>query len=145
MFVIGAKLCLATLLYAYAAGGSFLVLARKEPKKPLLGLGGFRCCKCRCPCVRIRTELPNDGALGPYVQTSRYRWVPTRIWRSPPAPRHALLRWAMPRVSRRAKRGGRRGAPDAPTPYGGSSLTQSVCGKPNKGRRGRRPLRRLLR
>jgi hypothetical protein len=40
MFVIEAKLRLATLLYAYAAGGSFLVLARKEPKKPLLGLGG---------------------------------------------------------------------------------------------------------
>jgi hypothetical protein len=30
-----AKLRLAAKLYAYAAGGSFLVLARKEPKKPL--------------------------------------------------------------------------------------------------------------
>ncbi|MDR0813959.1 MAG: hypothetical protein LBO63_08220 [Oscillospiraceae bacterium] len=39
MFVIAAKLRLAALLSAYAAGGSFLVLARKEPKKPLLGLG----------------------------------------------------------------------------------------------------------
>ncbi|MDR0813744.1 MAG: hypothetical protein LBO63_07085 [Oscillospiraceae bacterium] len=27
---------------------------------------------------------------------------------------------------------------------GCGGLTQSVCGKPNKGRRGRRPLRRLL-
>jgi hypothetical protein len=61
MFVIVAKLCLASLLSAYAAGGSFLVLARKEPKKPLLGLGGLRCGKCRCPCVRIQTELPSDG------------------------------------------------------------------------------------
>ncbi|MDR0813532.1 MAG: hypothetical protein LBO63_05990 [Oscillospiraceae bacterium] len=34
-FVIGAKLRLAAQLYACAAGGSFLVLARKEPKKPL--------------------------------------------------------------------------------------------------------------
>jgi hypothetical protein len=34
-FVIVAKLCLVSLLYACAAGGSFLVLARKEPKKPL--------------------------------------------------------------------------------------------------------------
>ncbi|MDR0813572.1 MAG: hypothetical protein LBO63_06190 [Oscillospiraceae bacterium] len=39
MFVIGVKFRLAALLSAYAAGGSFLVLARKEPKKPLLGLG----------------------------------------------------------------------------------------------------------
>jgi hypothetical protein len=39
-FVIAAKLRLAALLSACAAGGSFLVLARKEPKKPLLGLGG---------------------------------------------------------------------------------------------------------
>ncbi|MDR0813848.1 MAG: hypothetical protein LBO63_07610 [Oscillospiraceae bacterium] len=39
MFVIVAKLRLAALLSACAAGGSFLVLARKEPKKPLLGLG----------------------------------------------------------------------------------------------------------
>ncbi|MDR0812529.1 MAG: hypothetical protein LBO63_00775 [Oscillospiraceae bacterium] len=61
MFVIGAKLGSFALLYAYAAGGSFLVLARKEPKKPLLGLGGLRCCKCTCPCVRTLTELPNDG------------------------------------------------------------------------------------
>ncbi|MDR0813098.1 MAG: hypothetical protein LBO63_03725 [Oscillospiraceae bacterium] len=45
MFVIGAKLRLAALLSACAAGGSFLVLARKEPKKPLLGLGGSRCGK----------------------------------------------------------------------------------------------------
>jgi hypothetical protein len=29
VFVIAAKLCLASLLYACAAGGSFLVLARK--------------------------------------------------------------------------------------------------------------------
>jgi hypothetical protein len=35
VFVIGAKLRLAALLYACAAGGSFLVLARKEPKNPL--------------------------------------------------------------------------------------------------------------
>ncbi|MDR0812698.1 MAG: hypothetical protein LBO63_01655 [Oscillospiraceae bacterium] len=34
-FESAAKLRLATLLYAYAAGGFFLVLARKEPKKPL--------------------------------------------------------------------------------------------------------------
>ncbi|MDR0813604.1 MAG: hypothetical protein LBO63_06350 [Oscillospiraceae bacterium] len=40
MFVIGAKLGSFAKLNAYAAGGSFLVLARKEPKKPLLGLGG---------------------------------------------------------------------------------------------------------
>jgi hypothetical protein len=38
MFVIGAKLCSFALLSACAAGGSFLVLARKEPKKPLFGL-----------------------------------------------------------------------------------------------------------
>ncbi|MDR0812569.1 MAG: hypothetical protein LBO63_00975 [Oscillospiraceae bacterium] len=60
-FVIGAKLRLAAQLYAYAAGGYFLVLARKEPKKPLLGLGRLRYGKCRCPCVRIWTELPSDG------------------------------------------------------------------------------------
>ncbi|MDR0812844.1 MAG: hypothetical protein LBO63_02415 [Oscillospiraceae bacterium] len=35
VFVIAAKLRLAALLSACAAGGSFLVLARKEPKKPL--------------------------------------------------------------------------------------------------------------
>jgi hypothetical protein len=35
MFVIVAKLRLAAQQSAYAAGGSFLVLARKEPKKPL--------------------------------------------------------------------------------------------------------------
>ncbi|MDR0813966.1 MAG: hypothetical protein LBO63_08255 [Oscillospiraceae bacterium] len=40
MFVIAAKLRRIALLSACAAGGSFLVLARKEPKKPLLGLGG---------------------------------------------------------------------------------------------------------
>jgi hypothetical protein len=34
-FVIGAKLGSFAKLNAYAAGGSFLVLARKEPKKPL--------------------------------------------------------------------------------------------------------------
>ncbi|MDR0813367.1 MAG: hypothetical protein LBO63_05125 [Oscillospiraceae bacterium] len=45
MFVSRAKLRLATLLYACAASGSFLVLARKEPKKPLLGLGGLQSCK----------------------------------------------------------------------------------------------------
>ncbi|MDR0813082.1 MAG: hypothetical protein LBO63_03640 [Oscillospiraceae bacterium] len=39
MFVREAKQRLVSLLSAYAAGGSFLVLARKEPKKPLLGLG----------------------------------------------------------------------------------------------------------
>ncbi|MDR0813866.1 MAG: hypothetical protein LBO63_07740 [Oscillospiraceae bacterium] len=61
MFVIAAKLCLASLLYACAAGGSFLVLARKEPKKPLLGLGRLRKCKCRCPYIRTLTELPSDG------------------------------------------------------------------------------------
>ncbi|MDR0812528.1 MAG: hypothetical protein LBO63_00770 [Oscillospiraceae bacterium] len=61
MFEIGARLRLAALLYAYAAGGSFLVLARKEPKKPLLGLGRSRCGKCTCPCVRTLTELPSDG------------------------------------------------------------------------------------
>ncbi|MDR0813251.1 MAG: hypothetical protein LBO63_04535 [Oscillospiraceae bacterium] len=61
MFVSRAKLRLASLLSACAAGGSFLVLARKEPKKPLLGLGGLQGCKCRCPCVRIQTELPSDG------------------------------------------------------------------------------------
>ncbi|MDR0813432.1 MAG: hypothetical protein LBO63_05450 [Oscillospiraceae bacterium] len=61
MFVSAAKLRLATLLYACAAGGSFLVLARKEPKKPLLGLGGLRCCKCTCPYIRTQTELPTDG------------------------------------------------------------------------------------
>ncbi|MDR0812503.1 MAG: hypothetical protein LBO63_00645, partial [Oscillospiraceae bacterium] len=60
-FLIAAKLCLASQLYACAAGGSFLVLARKEPKKPLLGLGGLRSGKCRCPCVRTLTELPADG------------------------------------------------------------------------------------
>ncbi|MDR0813893.1 MAG: hypothetical protein LBO63_07885 [Oscillospiraceae bacterium] len=61
MFVSRAKLRLASLLSACAAGGSFLVLARKEPKKPLLDLGGLRCGKGRCPCVQARTELPNDG------------------------------------------------------------------------------------
>jgi hypothetical protein len=35
VFVIAAKLGSFAKLYAYAAGGSFLVLARKEPKKPL--------------------------------------------------------------------------------------------------------------
>ncbi|MDR0812567.1 MAG: hypothetical protein LBO63_00965 [Oscillospiraceae bacterium] len=60
-FVIAAKLRLATLLSACAAGGSFLVLARKEPKKPLFGLGGLRSGKCRCPYVQTRTELPGDG------------------------------------------------------------------------------------
>jgi hypothetical protein len=34
-FVSRAKLGIFAKLYAYAAGGSFLVLARKEPKKPL--------------------------------------------------------------------------------------------------------------
>ncbi|MDR0813226.1 MAG: hypothetical protein LBO63_04390 [Oscillospiraceae bacterium] len=77
MFVIAAKLRLAAMLYACAAGGSFLVLARKEPKKPLLGLGGLRCGKGRCPCVRTLTELPNDGALGPYVpEISAGGWQP---------------------------------------------------------------------
>ncbi|MDR0813395.1 MAG: hypothetical protein LBO63_05265 [Oscillospiraceae bacterium] len=61
------KLRLAAQLYAYAAGGFFLVLARKKPKKPLLGLGRLRCGKCRCPYVRTLTELPNDG-LAPYVR-----------------------------------------------------------------------------
>ncbi|MDR0813492.1 MAG: hypothetical protein LBO63_05785 [Oscillospiraceae bacterium] len=61
MFVIAAKLGSFALLCACAAGGSFLVLARKDPKKPLLGLGGSRCGKCTCPYVRIRTELPTDG------------------------------------------------------------------------------------
>jgi hypothetical protein len=35
MFVIVAKLGSFVQQSAYAAGGSFLVLARKEPKKPL--------------------------------------------------------------------------------------------------------------
>jgi hypothetical protein len=35
VFVIGAKLGSFAKLNACAAGGSFLVLARKEPKKPL--------------------------------------------------------------------------------------------------------------
>ncbi|MDR0813358.1 MAG: hypothetical protein LBO63_05080 [Oscillospiraceae bacterium] len=48
-----AKLRLATLLYACAACGSFLVLARKEPKKPLLGLG-----ICGAAIVRVRTSEP---------------------------------------------------------------------------------------
>jgi hypothetical protein len=51
LFVIGAKLRLAALLSAYAAGGSFLVLARKEPKKPLLGLGDRVAAS-----VRVRTS-----------------------------------------------------------------------------------------
>ncbi|MDR0812649.1 MAG: hypothetical protein LBO63_01390 [Oscillospiraceae bacterium] len=68
MFVIGAKLGSFAKLNAYAAGGSFLVLARKEPKKPLLGLGGSRCGKCTYPYVRTRTELPNDG-LRPMCQS----------------------------------------------------------------------------
>ncbi|MDR0812516.1 MAG: hypothetical protein LBO63_00710 [Oscillospiraceae bacterium] len=56
MFVIGAKLRLASLLYAYAAGGSFLVLARKEPKKPLLGLG-----ICVAASERVRTFEPRQN------------------------------------------------------------------------------------
>jgi hypothetical protein len=67
VFVIVAKLRLASLLYACAAGGSFLVLARKEPKKPLLGLGGLQSCKCTYPYVRTLTELATDG-LAPYVR-----------------------------------------------------------------------------
>jgi hypothetical protein len=75
-FVIAAKLRLAALLSACAASGSFLVLARKEPKKPLLRLGGSRCGKCRCPCVRTQTELPNDGLM-PYVpEVSAGGWQP---------------------------------------------------------------------
>ncbi|MDR0812771.1 MAG: hypothetical protein LBO63_02025 [Oscillospiraceae bacterium] len=65
-FVSRAKLRRAAQQSACAAGGSFLVLARKEPKKPLLGLGGLRCGKCTCPCVRTLTELPSDR-LAPYV------------------------------------------------------------------------------
>ncbi|MDR0813659.1 MAG: hypothetical protein LBO63_06630 [Oscillospiraceae bacterium] len=52
-FVIVAKLRLAALLSACAAGGSFLVLARKEPKKPLLGLG-----RCGAANVRVRVSKP---------------------------------------------------------------------------------------
>ncbi|MDR0813310.1 MAG: hypothetical protein LBO63_04840 [Oscillospiraceae bacterium] len=52
-FVIGAKLGSFAKLYACAAGGSFLVLARKEPKKPLLGLG-----ICGAAIVRVRTSEP---------------------------------------------------------------------------------------
>ncbi|MDR0813126.1 MAG: hypothetical protein LBO63_03865 [Oscillospiraceae bacterium] len=50
-FVSRAKLGSFALLYACAAGGSFLVLARKEPKKPLLGLG-----ICGAASVRVRTS-----------------------------------------------------------------------------------------
>ncbi|MDR0812846.1 MAG: hypothetical protein LBO63_02425 [Oscillospiraceae bacterium] len=55
-FVSKAKLRLAILLYAYAAGGSFLVLARKEPKKPLLGLG-----ICVATIVRVRASEPRQN------------------------------------------------------------------------------------
>ncbi|MDR0813761.1 MAG: hypothetical protein LBO63_07170 [Oscillospiraceae bacterium] len=50
-FLIAAKLRLAALLNACAAGGSFLVLARKEPKKPLLGLG-----VCVAASTRVRAS-----------------------------------------------------------------------------------------
>jgi hypothetical protein len=53
VFVIAAKLRRVALLSAYAAGGSFLVLARKEPKKPLLGLG-----ICVAASERVRTSEP---------------------------------------------------------------------------------------
>ncbi|MDR0812681.1 MAG: hypothetical protein LBO63_01560 [Oscillospiraceae bacterium] len=60
MFVIGAKLRLSSLLYAYAAGGSFLVLARKEPKKPLLGLGVFGAAS-----VGVRASEPGQNCRVP--------------------------------------------------------------------------------
>ncbi|MDR0813216.1 MAG: hypothetical protein LBO63_04340 [Oscillospiraceae bacterium] len=53
VFVIGAKLGSFALLSACAAGGSFLVLARKEPKKPLLGLG-----ICGAASARVRASEP---------------------------------------------------------------------------------------
>jgi hypothetical protein len=139
MFVIGAKLHLAALLSAYAAGGSFLVLARKEPKKPLLGLGGLRCGKCRCPYVRTLTELPSDG-LAPYVRTvgaggwqpefgeaSQHRALRCRVWQDIACP---------DAQSAEVDEGTRR------TYIAGcSGLTQASASSKGVGRRGRRPLR----
>ncbi|MDR0813621.1 MAG: hypothetical protein LBO63_06435 [Oscillospiraceae bacterium] len=53
MFVIETKLGSFAKLNACAAGGSFLVLARKEPKKPLLGLG-----ICGAASERVRASEP---------------------------------------------------------------------------------------
>ncbi|MDR0812875.1 MAG: hypothetical protein LBO63_02575 [Oscillospiraceae bacterium] len=142
MFVIAAKLRLAALLSACAAGGSFLVLARKEPKKPLLGLGGLQSYKCTCPYVRIQTELPTDG-LAPYVQAVGVGgWQPKFGEANP----HRALRCAVRQVV--ACHDAQSAEVDKGTRPHIHSRVQwydaSVCGKPNKGRRGRRPLRRLL-
>ncbi|MDR0813111.1 MAG: hypothetical protein LBO63_03790 [Oscillospiraceae bacterium] len=115
-FVIGVKLGSFALLSACAAGGSFLVLARKEPKKPLLGLGGLQSCKCRCPYVRTRTELAVDG-LAPYVpEVSAGGWQPEFGEANP----HRALRCCVGQYAAcpDAQSAEQTRAPDAPTPQG---------------------------
>ncbi|MDR0813388.1 MAG: hypothetical protein LBO63_05230 [Oscillospiraceae bacterium] len=142
MFVIVAKLSSFAKLYAYAAGGSFLVLARKEPKKPLLDLGGLLCGKCRCPCVRIQTELPSDGRV-PYVQAVGIGGWQPEFGESHP---HRALRccggqYAACHDAQSAEIDGRTRRTHI---AGCSSLTQNVAENKESGRRGRCPLRRLL-
>jgi hypothetical protein len=125
-------------------GGRFLsCLGKKGTKEAAFGLRYLRCGKCTCPYVRIQTELPTDG-LAPYVQTVGVGGCQPEFGEAHP---HRALRCcgaASSCVSRRTKCGGRR-----THPLHLHSRVQwynaNVCGKPNKGRRGRRPLRRLLR
>ncbi|MDR0812805.1 MAG: hypothetical protein LBO63_02205, partial [Oscillospiraceae bacterium] len=141
-FVSRAKLGSFALLSACAAGGSFLVLARKEPKKPLLGLGGSRCGNCTCPYAQTLTELPMDG-LAPYVPAVGVGgWQPEFGEARP----HRALRCcgssnpACPDAQSAEVDEGTRPHPQSRAQWSDAD----ICGKPDKGRRGRRPLRRLL-